>query len=188
MLRAMLLEFPDDPACDTLDRQYLLGDSLLVAPVFTEDGAVNYYLPAGRWTHLVTGEVQEGGRWHQATHNFLSLPLFVRPNTILPVGATNDRPDYDYTAGTTFRLYELADGATASRSVPKPTGEAGLEITAQRQGRTIDIALRGAGPGCTVQLVGVAAIAKVDGAATRSETAGLVLVPAAGATQIRVTL
>lgn len=35
MLRAMMLEFPDDPACDYLDRQYMLGDSMMVAPVFS---------------------------------------------------------------------------------------------------------------------------------------------------------
>ncbi len=39
MLRAMLLEFPEDPACETLDRQYMLGESLLVAPVFSQDAA-----------------------------------------------------------------------------------------------------------------------------------------------------
>ncbi|MDQ2693428.1 MAG: alpha-xylosidase, partial [Chloroflexota bacterium] len=43
MLRAMMLEFPNDPACEYLDRQYMLGDSLLVAPVFNEDGSVSYY-------------------------------------------------------------------------------------------------------------------------------------------------
>jgi len=40
-MRAMLLEFPDDPGCDTLDRQYMLGGSLLVAPVFSPDGTVD---------------------------------------------------------------------------------------------------------------------------------------------------
>jgi alpha-D-xyloside xylohydrolase len=38
MMRAMLLEFPDDPTAAFLDRQYMLGASLLVAPIFTEDG------------------------------------------------------------------------------------------------------------------------------------------------------
>jgi alpha-D-xyloside xylohydrolase len=47
-MRAMPLEFPGDAACDTLDRQYMLGERLLVAPVFTPSGAVDYYLPAGR--------------------------------------------------------------------------------------------------------------------------------------------
>ena len=56
VMRAMLLEFPDDPACATLDRQYMLGSSLLVAPVFTPEGDVEFYLPEGKWTHLLTGE------------------------------------------------------------------------------------------------------------------------------------
>ncbi|HAJ35277.1 MAG TPA: alpha-xylosidase, partial [Chloroflexi bacterium] len=62
IMRPMLLEFPDDPACDTLDRQYMLGEALLVAPIFTNAGIVDYYLPAGHWTHFLTGEVIEGGR------------------------------------------------------------------------------------------------------------------------------
>jgi alpha-D-xyloside xylohydrolase len=61
MMRAMILEFPKDPASDTLERQYMLGDSLLVAPVFSEGGEADYYLPEGAWTHLLTGKVQQGG-------------------------------------------------------------------------------------------------------------------------------
>ncbi len=64
-MRPMLLEFPDDPAVAYLDRQYLLGPSLLVAPVFSADGEVEYYLPAGRWTNWFTNEVVEGGAWRQ---------------------------------------------------------------------------------------------------------------------------
>jgi len=78
VLRAMFLEFPDDPACAYLDRQYMLGADLLVAPVFSEDGEVSYYLPEGEWTSLLTGEKVTGGRWITETHGFLSLPLLVR--------------------------------------------------------------------------------------------------------------
>ena len=60
-MRAMVLEFPDDPTCDSLDRQYMLGDSLLVAPVFHEDGTVEYYLPKGKWTHFLSNKVVDGG-------------------------------------------------------------------------------------------------------------------------------
>ena len=112
VMRAMLLEFPDDPGCDTLDRQYMLGDSLLVAPVFTPDGTVDYYLPAGRWTHFLTGQVVEGGRWLRERHDTLSLPLLARPNSIIAVGATDDRPDYDFADGVTFHVFEIQDGAT----------------------------------------------------------------------------
>lgn len=51
VMRAMVLEFPDDPTAAVLDRQYMLGEDLLVAPVFTDDGTVEYYgspAPAGR--------------------------------------------------------------------------------------------------------------------------------------------
>jgi alpha-D-xyloside xylohydrolase len=79
VLRAMFLEFPDDPACAYLDRQYMLGADLLVAPVFSEDGEVSYYLPDGEWTRLLTGEAVKGGRWITEKHGYLSLPLLARP-------------------------------------------------------------------------------------------------------------
>ncbi|MDR3276864.1 MAG: alpha-xylosidase [Treponema sp.] len=83
MLRAMFLEFPDDPACAWLDRQYMLGPALLVAPVFSEDNTVEYYLPPGRWTHLIdTAEgkprAETGGKWIRERCGFLSLPAWVR--------------------------------------------------------------------------------------------------------------
>ena len=58
-MRAMVLEFPDDIPCEDLDRQYMLGDSLMVAPVFTKEGDVTYYLPEGKWTHLLSNEKRE---------------------------------------------------------------------------------------------------------------------------------
>ena len=50
LVRAMVLEFPGDPVCGFLDRQYMLGDRYLVAPVMDETGEVTYYLPQGQWT------------------------------------------------------------------------------------------------------------------------------------------
>lgn len=65
----------------------MLGDSLLVAPIFQENGEVKYYLPAGRWTHLLNGETVVGGSWRKEKHDFFSLPLFVRQNSCLPWAA-----------------------------------------------------------------------------------------------------
>jgi alpha-D-xyloside xylohydrolase len=190
VLRAMLLEFPDDPASDTLDRQYMLGDALLVAPVFSADGSVDYYLPEGRWTHLLTGEVQIGGRWQRATHDFLSLPVFVRPGTVLPIGASDDRADYDFTTGTTFRVYELADGAEASRAVPTAQGEPGIRLKVKRKGRAIEAALDGPAAGKTwkLQLIGVTAVADVQGGTAAGDPLGVVVAPARGMRKLKVTL
>jgi alpha-D-xyloside xylohydrolase len=96
VMRPMWMEFTDDPACAYLDRQYMLGDSLLVAPVFSDEGDVEYYVPTGRWTKLLTGEVVEGPRWVHERHDLDSIPLLVRPDTLLPLGTRDDRPDYDY--------------------------------------------------------------------------------------------
>lgn len=81
MLRAMVLENPTDPACRYLDTQYMLGDSLLVAPIFSDNGVVTYYLPAGEWQNLLTGEKCGGGTWNTETHNYFSLPLWVKLET-----------------------------------------------------------------------------------------------------------
>ncbi len=90
VMRAMMLEFPDDPACDGLDRQYMLGEALLVAPVFSYDGVVDFYLPAGKWTNVFTGEVVDGGRWVREKYDCLSLPLFARHGFSIPVALKDD--------------------------------------------------------------------------------------------------
>ncbi|MBQ8093287.1 MAG: alpha-xylosidase [Clostridia bacterium] len=110
IMRPMMMEFPDDPACDTLDRQYMLGESLLVAPIFREDGQVSYYLPAGSWTNLLTKQVLSGGTWQKETHDFMSLPLLVRPGTVLPLGACSTRPDYDYTDNVELHVFGFTEG------------------------------------------------------------------------------
>ncbi|MGC4956209.1 alpha-xylosidase [Actinomadura citrea] len=121
MMRAMVVDFPDDPACTHLERQYMLGDDLLVAPVFSSGGEVAYYVPEGVWTHYLTGERVEGGRWVRERHGFDSVPLLVRPGAVLPEGAVDDRPDYDHADGVTLRVYEPADGTTVVTQVGDST-------------------------------------------------------------------
>jgi alpha-D-xyloside xylohydrolase len=123
ILRPMLLEFPGDPAVLHLDRQYMLGPDILVAPIFTESGEVDFYLPAGEWTHLLTGETVAGGSWRCETHGFESLPLYVRPGAVLPWGARTDRPDYDYLDGLELRVFPGGEG-TREVVVTTPDGRA----------------------------------------------------------------
>ena len=134
MMRPMLLEFPDDPACDTLDRQYMLGESLLVAPIFREDGRVQYYLPEGVWTSLLSGAKAEGGRWQTETHDFMSLPLMVRPGTVLPIGKVADRPDYDYTDDLELHVYQLPEGEARVVRVPDLQGRVAATYTVTMRG------------------------------------------------------
>jgi alpha-D-xyloside xylohydrolase len=134
VMRAMVVEHPHDPACAALDRQYQLGEALLVAPVFTDDGEVDFYLPEGTWTHLLSGEKKSGGRWQRERHDFRSLPLYVAPNTVLPWGEQTERPDYDYAAGVALRVFELADGASAPFTVAAADGSIAARGTVARHG------------------------------------------------------
>ncbi|WP_084075362.1 alpha-xylosidase [Demequina sp. NBRC 110052] len=111
MMRPMFMAFPGDPATQHLDRQYMLGDDLLVAPVFTEAGDVSFYLPDGTWTSLLTGERVEGGRWVQEVHGFDSLPLYVREGAVIPRGTRDDRPDYDFLTEVELHVYPGAEGS-----------------------------------------------------------------------------
>ena len=87
MMRPMMMEFPEDPSCLYLDRQYMLGDSLLVAPIFNSDGVADFYLPAGTWVSLITGESVAGGSWRSEKHGYTSLPLYLRESSLTQNGA-----------------------------------------------------------------------------------------------------
>lgn len=174
MMRAMFVEFPDDPGCDYLDRQYMLGENLLVAPVFSDAGDVNYYLPAGVWTHFLTGKRIEGGRWVKEKHDFFSLPLLARPNSIIPVGALDDLVDYDYAHDVTLHLFELGDGSSASVEVGSD-----LIVTAERKGTRIVVRCTGTGKPWRLYLRGITTIAGVEGMRIENGSLGLILTPAA---------
>ena len=140
MMRPMMLEFPDDPACDTLDRQYMMGESLLVAPVFHADSHVDYYLPDGLWTSLLDDRKVQGGHWQKETHDFLSLPLMVRLGTVLPMGKHDDRPDYDYTDGLELHVYQLAEGQTVTVKIPDLKGQLAATYTVTMKNGKAEVA------------------------------------------------
>jgi alpha-D-xyloside xylohydrolase len=95
LMRSMVLEFPDDRVCQSLDLQYMLGDSLLVAPIFNDEDQCEYYVPSGTWTGLLDGKVRRGPGYHRETFDNFHLPLLVREDSALAIGG-KDRPDYSW--------------------------------------------------------------------------------------------
>jgi len=169
MMRAMMMEFPDDPACATLDRQYILGSSLLVAPVFAEDGVVEYYVPAGVWTSLINGEQVRGPGWRREQHGYMSLPLLVKSNTVLPIGSRSDRPDYDFADDVTLRVYALDDGATVTTRIPNLNGETEATFTISRAGSTYTVQREGIFKAWNVMLIGIRQIKDMKNANATEE-------------------
>jgi alpha-D-xyloside xylohydrolase len=114
MMRAMVLETPEDPVCLHLDRQYMLGGSLLISPIFNDEGKAEFYLPGeGLWTDIQTGEKLPGGRFYNKQYDYFGLPLFAKPGSIIPFGRFGNDFEYDYLDGAEFVIYELSEGQTA---------------------------------------------------------------------------
>ncbi len=157
MQRAMFLEFPDDPTTQWLDRQYMLGPSLLVAPVFVpvEEESI-YYIPKGRWTHYwdqtrtILGPV-----WVREVVPLDEIPLWIRPGTILPTGPKGiGRPDYNYTQGINVNVYGLLEGQTLQASLPAQNGtKAAAVISAERTSRGLRLEVQEGE--CDIALLGI---------------------------------
>lgn len=84
MLRALFVEFPDDPGAWRVDDEYLFGSQILVAPLL-ESGITGrtVYLPEGKWIDYQTEKVYEGG-WHKIEAGSLPIIMLVRDGSVLP--------------------------------------------------------------------------------------------------------
>lgn len=187
VMRAMMLEFPDDPGCDYLDRQYMLGDSLLVAPVFSENGDVSVYLPTGRWTHLYTNQEVTGG-WRKERHDFNSLPLYVRPNSLIAIGNNSQKPDYDYADGTAFHLFALEDGALAQAVIPAADGSTQFTLSVRREGKQLHVSGTGNARNWSLCLRNIHSVSSATNGSVQSDEMGIIVIPQQGCSELTVSL
>ena len=188
MMRAMVLEFPNEPTSAFLDRQYMLGGCLLVAPIFTEDGRVSYYVPEGRWTHLVTSAIVEGPAWVRESYDYSGLPLLVRPGSVVAMGARDDRADYDFADGVTLRAFELVEGVDVSVLVPDSTGATDSAFVVTRSsGSVLAERIRGSKP-WRLLLVNAGSVQSVTGGTAESTPAGVLVTAAADSNRIEMVL
>lgn len=151
-MRSMVLEFTEDKNTHYLERQYMLGDALLVAPIFNERGRAEYYLPKGEWTNFFTQEDLEGNQWYVETHDYFSIPLMVRQNSILPIGSKENEFAYDFAEDVDLRIYNLVENEECARTVFNSNGAESLKITAIKTNGEIKISLK-ASKRCTLTFV-----------------------------------
>lgn len=83
MMRALFVEFPDDPGSWLIDDQYLFGSDIMVAPLFEEEEERDVYLPQGQWIDYQTGESYEGG-WHHIKAGDIPIVMLVRGGSVIP--------------------------------------------------------------------------------------------------------
>lgn len=86
MVRALVIEYQEDPNVWNISDQYLFGDFIMVAPIFNVEGNRRLYLPEGIWTNWWTGERIKGKKWIKVEEDLEILPLYLREGTIIAMG------------------------------------------------------------------------------------------------------
>ncbi|MGA2059428.1 MAG: TIM-barrel domain-containing protein [Thermoguttaceae bacterium] len=119
--RALVMDWPDDPKTYKLDDQYMMGEALLVAPLFAPRTEREVYLPPGEWYDFWTHKKYDGGRSYTIQKPAETIPVFVKGGTLLPLARpveyVKDDTRFDVTAvafGKECRPFELYedDGLT----------------------------------------------------------------------------
>ncbi|MEJ2502325.1 MAG: alpha-xylosidase [Gemmatimonadota bacterium] len=96
MVRALVIEYPDDPGAWRVEDQYLFGSDMLVAPLMEDGTARDVYLPGGRWVDYQSGAVYEPG-WQRLEVGELPAVILVREGAMIPhIGLAQSTADLDW--------------------------------------------------------------------------------------------
>lgn len=185
VMRPMLLEFAADPTCRTLDRQYMLGDDLLVAPLF-HDTRAEYYLPAGQWTHLLTGETRTGGGWHFDELDFFGVPLWIRENAVIPLGSERAQVDYDFTRGLRLVCGKLGD-VQRELEIFDRNGALGTVFALEHAGQQLTVINRQGNADFELQLPWAQELLELEGGERLAATSSTAAPGTAGGVVVRAT-
>ena len=131
MMRPMFVEFRRTGPANRLISSICWAIHL-VAPVFKESGEVEYYLPEGGMGEFTYRNDCQRRQMAKETHDYFSLPLMVRPGSIVAVGQESGRPDYDFADGVRFLLWLPEEGMTAETGVTDLNGNVVMTVSAGR--------------------------------------------------------
>jgi len=112
-VRALVLDYPDDPSARSIDDQFMFGPSVLAAPMFAGQTSRPVYLPKGEWYDFWTHAKFAGGQTIQATNGVRQIPLYVKAGTLLPLA----EPVEYIKADTCFNVAMNAFGPEPSECV-----------------------------------------------------------------------
>lgn len=86
MVRALVVDYQDDPTVWNISDEFLFGEDLLIAPILSAQNRRRVYLPHGMWTDWWTGERINGGRWLTVDVPLDKMPIYIREGALVPMG------------------------------------------------------------------------------------------------------
>ena len=117
----------------------------------------------------------------------MSLPLFVRENTVLPIGNVIEKPDYDYTEDVTFHVFDLSGEATVQTTVQAASGNHKLDLSLTKEGEHLVVDSKGA-RNWSLILRGLTSVHTVENGSWTTVPDGVKVIPEKGQASIRVVL
>ena len=118
MVRALLVEFPDDAGAWYVEDEYMFGSQMLVAPLLESGNSREVYLPKGKWIDYQTGRVYEGG-YQTIVAGPIPAVILVRDGSLIPHAPLAQRTDEIDWNNLELKAYK-ADAKTCSGLVYKP--------------------------------------------------------------------
>jgi len=112
LMRALVMDFPNEPVVNDISDQYMFGPAFMVCPVY-EYGARSrevYFPGTEGWYHLYSGRFVESGQSATVEAPYERIPLFVRPGSIIPMGPEITYCDEKQPALITLFIYGGRDG------------------------------------------------------------------------------
>jgi alpha-D-xyloside xylohydrolase len=150
IVRPLLFEFEDDPRTHEIEDQYLLGTSLLVAPVFDESRARSVYLPEGEWIDWWSGESHAGEQTLSVDVPLDRIPLYVRTGDILPTTEPNQTIQEGPPEELTLLTY-LDNGQATGRYYDEARDEV-VTYAVETEDETVLIEFEDVTPACTFEI------------------------------------
>jgi len=137
MVRALFVEFPNDPGSWLVDDEYLFGSDMLVAPMFENGTSRNVYLPKGKWIDYQTGKVYESG-WHNIETGVIPIVVLVRDGAVIPhIKLAQSTKEMDW-SNIELKVYAV-DAKTVKGYVCLPSDQKLVEIKMTGSGKTFKL-------------------------------------------------
>ena len=111
LMRALVMDYTNDPKSYDIQDQFLFGPAFMACPVYTygaRERAV--YFPAGTWYDFYSGKVRQGGNTERVDAPYERMPLFVKAGSIIPMGELIQSTK-ETQKDLTVQVYAGADGS-----------------------------------------------------------------------------
>ena len=161
-MRPVFLEFEHDLSSRIMTHQYMLGQSLMIVPILNSNGSASYYVPSGIWTNLMTREKIQGPCYKNIKADNNSLPILVRPNSIVVTTSPDAHGTTELLNNVTFSVFELANDKICAFEVFSEDATHSGVINILKEGNKITVRTKGFGSHKRIVLSGIKNVVSVS--------------------------